>query len=221
MSKSTVENAKSGVPVLVLDGRATASLVDPVREAQTWVTAQVEKYKNELRPGRSARPIVVLGIGSGYHIVALAATTGRRIYAVDTETACLGFARSILGDAINDRVELLAFSSPIAEADLFEDRTMRQVLTSSYTLLRHKPTFVRQGHAMTELENWIVGRTPAAFAAHLRLRPEIAAAFNSQRAGQIANAKLVSIKDLVGIWDVTSEPRVERRLFRVLEELVK
>ena len=216
-SPSGVETSRTGAEVLIVGNLATASLVNPEREAEQWADVQMKR----VLASRSMETIVVIGVGSGFHIRALQNKIS------DRDLKC-----SIV--AIDTCVESIQFVSPqisnvaILHANLengidffFAREDVSPWLVQTFTLLKHKPTIARVGAPLRNLETWLVGRTPEAFSAHLKLRPQIAAALNAGRAHRIAETPLVSIRDLSKMWDISSELKVDRRLFRVLEVLVK
>ncbi|MBC86545.1 MAG: hypothetical protein CL677_05135 [Bdellovibrionaceae bacterium] len=58
-----IENSKSGLPILRLMGRFISSPTDPQREAEKWYIRNQDLFH--------ADTIIVLGAGSGYHIMEL------------------------------------------------------------------------------------------------------------------------------------------------------
>ncbi|CAN5547906.1 hypothetical protein BH10BDE1_BH10BDE1_31990 [soil metagenome] len=212
-----MSQAKSGSQVLLVNGLATASLVNPEREGELWGESQTTTLKmTGLR-----EPVVVIGVGSGFHLAALrsklraAGHTGA-IAAIDTCEASIEFAMS--------RVPGIDYVH--AQCDCGADQFVARSDISSwvlqpFTLLRHKPTYLRNGASLRQIESWLLGRTPEAFSAQLKLRPQIAAGLNADRARKIAECSLVSIRDLSKAWDISSELKTDRRLFRILEELVR
>ena len=212
-----ISQAKNGSEVLLVDGLSTASLVNPEREGDLWADSQTAALKMT----SPSEPVVVMGIGSGFHLTALksklqaAGHTGA-IVAIDTCQPSIEFAKSrVIG--VN---YVLAQLDP--GADHFVARSdISSWILQPFTLLRHKTTYVRNGASLRQIEAWVLGRTPEAFSAQLKLRPQIAAGLNAERARKIAECSLVSIRDLSKVWDISSELKTDRRLFRILEELVR
>lgn len=215
-----IETAKSGAEVLLVEGLATASLVNPEREAGQWADMQMGR----LKATDPNEPVVVLGVGSGFHLKALmtaminlsSGSAVPRLVAIDTCRASIEFARVRLPS-----VEMILADVAAGADSFFTDPVVTSVLTQAHTLLRHKPTISRIGQPLRVVETWMVGRTSEAFLAQLKLRPEIAAALNPARAAKVADAKLLSVRDLSKMWDISSELKSDRRIFRVLEELVR
>lgn len=216
-SPTGTETSRTSAEVLIVGNLATASLVNPEREADQWADAQMKR----VLAGRPMETIAVIGVGSGFHIRSLQnkiAESGLKcsIVAIDTCAESIQFA--------SQRTSNVVFVHANLEngIDSFVGREeVSPWLAQTFTLLKHKPTIARVGLPLRTLETWLVGRSPEAFSAQLKLRPQIAAALNPSRAKRIAETPLVSIRDLSKMWDISSELKVDRRLFRVLEELVK
>jgi hypothetical protein len=209
--------AKNGSQVLKVGGLSTASLVNPEREGEQWAESQ----SSALAVTQPDEPVVVLGVASGFHLRSLKAklqALGHRgpMIAIDTCEPSIEFTKwRVIGvDYVLANIE----SGP----DSFVARAeVSRWILQPFTLLRHKPTFLRGGTDLRKIEAWILGRTPESFSAQLKLRPQIAAGLNADRARKIAEVSLVSVRDLSKAWDITSELKADRRLFRVLEELVR
>ena len=213
----SVQTAKSGAEVLIVAGLATASLVNPEREASQWLELQHARLKST----GPDEPVVTIGVGSGFHLRALQVEMKERglkgaIYALDTCRESIAFASQRIAGV----TFILADISQTADA-FFSHHNVGAWLTQTSTLLKHRPTISRVGVSLKTIETWVLGRTPEAFSAQLKLRPQIAASLNPQRASKVAECPLVSIRDLAKMWDISSELKTDRRLFRVLEELVR
>lgn len=216
---TTVEVSRTGAEVLIVDNLATASLVNPEREAVQWAQSQMKRISST----GNEETIVVLGVASAFHIRALRtlllesrADFKGNFVAIDTCPRSVAFAKARVPGVIFTRADISGtIDDFIASADI------SPWILQAFTLLKHKPTFSRTGESLRQLESWIVGRTPAAFLAHLKQRPEIAAGLNPARTRKVAETPLVSIRDLGKMWDISSELKTDRRLFRVLEELVR
>ncbi len=210
-----IQIAKSGSEVLVVAGLATASLVNPEREAAQWTELQHAR----LHSVGKQEAIIILGVGSGFHIRAIQTRMHEcglkgPLFAIDTCAESIEFARARIPDVTFIHADLArGVNAFVADGMAW--------LTQTSTLLRHRPTLSRVGVSLKTIDTWLVGRSPEAFSAHLKQRPEIAAALNASRAAKIAECPLVSIRDLSKMWDISSELKTDRRLFRVLEELVR
>lgn len=211
--------SKSGEEVLIVDGKATASLVDPIKESKSWMES--------VRPMllKEKERIVVLGIGSGYHLRLLGETEpDLTIVAIDTCEKSIQFCSKKQLKNVQfvfiSQDELRAGAQSVVAAD-----AVRDWILDPFTLIRHRATMARN-RDLLRVESWILGRSAEALRAHLALRPSIAAILNSQKLHDVASMKLktvdvFSIRDFVSCCDIKSDPSHERRLLRVLEELVR
>lgn len=214
---SGIGTSRSGADVLIVGNLATASLVNPEREADQWAATQIKR----VQASRKNEMVVVIGVGSGFHLRALQdqlrqAGIQRPMTAIDTCAESVNFA-----SARAKNVDFIC-ADPSEGVDRF--LTKKEVegwVVQTYTLLKHRPTLARVGVPLRTIEDWLLGRSPESFSAHLKLRPQIAAALNPGRARRIAETPLVSIRDLSKKWDISSELKTDRRIFRVLEELVR
>lgn len=215
-SQTAVQTTRSGAEVLLVNGLATASLVDPAREGAQWV----ESVRPRLKQARPGETIVVLGAGSAYHLRALkdllvSMKHDGVLVAIETCAAAAEFSKARHAD-----VEVLFANPKLGIESFFGDEHFASLMRQATTVLRHRPSLNRQ-ESLRLVESWVLGRTPEAFAAHLKMRPEVAAGLNPVRAAKLAEGTLLSIRDLSRAWDISSELKEDRRLFRVLEELVR
>ena len=218
-SATTVGTSRTGAEVLIVGNLATASLVNPEREAMQWADQQVRRIAS-IGVGET---VVVIGIASAFHIRALRekiSTRDRgfvgRIVAIDTCADSVAFA-----NARHSGFDFVHVDLAVGVDAFLARPEISSWIMQPYTLLKHKPTMSRVGVSLRTLESWILGRTPETFLAHLRLRPEIAAGLHPARSQRIADVSLLSIRDLSKMWDISAELKTDRRIFRVLEELVR
>lgn len=212
-------SAKTGDRVLFVDGKATASLVDPQREAQGWLES--------VKPLLPKRPetLVVIGIGSGFHLKALReAAPEFPIVALDTCSHSVEFV-STLG--LRDCKAVYISGDEIARGAgaVLAKAGVTDWILEPFTLIRHRATMARS-RQLLRVEAWLLGRSAEGLRAHLALRPSLAAILNPEKLRDVTEIKLktvdvFSIRDFVACGDIKSEPSQERRLLRVLEELVR
>lgn len=220
--KTHFESSRTGHEVLFIDGKATASTIDPVKEAASWVAANYSVAS--LGKGEA---LVVLGAGSGFHIAALHAEVGnkseRKIVVIDTCKSSIEFVRARFSHLPEIKYVLVEAGTTFSE--FYRRNDVIDWAFEPFTLLRHRSSMVRNSD-LSQMEECLVGRSVQAFRAQLEARPSLASALNSGRLKKLAEAKLtskglISVRDLTSVWEVSSEPSTERRLLRVLEELVR
>lgn len=213
-----IEPSRTGHDVLYVDGKATASAIDPIKEAASWVASAYAAAA----PG-TEETIVVIGAGSGYHIAALRERSCGKIVVIDTCKASLEFAEKRLTQL--SEIKYLAIPDGTTFSDFFRRNDVVEWAFEPFALLRHRSSMVRNTE-LSKIEECLVGRSVQAFRAQLEARPSVASALNSARVKKLAEAKLttkglISVRDLTSVWEVSSEPSNERRMLRVLEELVR
>ncbi|MFN8542699.1 MAG: glycosyltransferase [Candidatus Binatia bacterium] len=139
-----IEPTSSGHPTLVADGLYLHNRVDPAHEARRWASAQRERLDAE--PGATA---VVLGLGLGYHVEALAEGFSGRIVVVEPDAEVVAVARRARDlERLLARVEL----APVPLAPEAVDAW------GSIVLCVHGPSVLRGGAAMAAVQERIVGR---------------------------------------------------------------
>jgi hypothetical protein len=221
MSSEKVEiaKAKSGHDVLMIDGKASASLVDPVKEAKAWSETVASSIP------RGEERLIVLGVGSGFHIRALREALPRiSILAIDTCEASVDFASKMSLPAV--QFQFVSKEKLSVGPGYFMTQTeVRDWILEPFSLIRHRSTMARNKDLL-RIEDWIIGRSAESLREHLGLRPSLAALLNAKRLQEVALLKInavdvFSMRDFVGCCDIKSDPSHERRLFRVLEELVR
>ncbi len=214
---TSIERSRNGHEVLYVDGKATASTIDPIKEANAWVASiAIDSIGAD-------ETIIILGAGSGFHLAAIRSRFANRIVVIDTCQISIDFVQSRYPEMQN--VRFIAVPAGTSFADFFKRSDVIEWAMDPFTILRHRSTMIRNP-SLGKIEECLVGRTVEAFRAQLEARPTIASALNGSRLKKLAEVKLltnglVSVRDLTSVWEVASEASSERRLLRVLEELVR
>ncbi len=213
-----IEQSRNGHEVLYIDGKATASTIDPLKEATAWIGSTYS-----LAAAGIDETLVVIGAGSGYHIDALRECTNKKIIVIDTCPASIEFVKRRLSH--HSQISYIEVKRGTSFSDFYQRNDVVEWVFEPFILLRHRSSMVRNSD-LSKVEECLVGRSVEAFRAQLEARPAIASALNSGRLKKMAEAKLVtkglvSVRDLTSVWEVSSETSNERRLLRVLEELVR
>jgi len=208
----TSEIARSGHPVLKKSGRWLASSFDPVREARQWADAVVSG------PGKTD-VIIVLGLGCGYHVAELIARRPERsVLTIECDPVVRDHALRFCPELRNQTI--------IVENEwmkLIEKPAMRDVLVGVYRVAVHAPSLALEPNFFASVDNLLRGRDRLSFLLLLKTRPELLAILDPDRLGEIGELKTdeaVSIKTMQRLFSQRSMSSRERRLWRVLEELV-
>lgn len=202
--------ARSGHEVLKKNGRWLASSIDPLREARQW-SRQVLK---QIGPD-STETAVVLGLGCGYHVVELASQRPRgSVLAIDCDREILEQALQFCSALRSEKV--------VIEKDwlkLVDHAAIRDAVGGPYRIFKHAPSCSLEPEFFAAAERLLLGRDKLSFLVLLKARPEILALFDSNLLSEIKD-EAVSIKTLQKIFAGKAGAGRERRLWKVLEELV-
>lgn len=202
--------ARSGHEVLKKDGRWLASSVDPIREAQQWA-AQAAKQMDST----SSETAIVLGIGCGYHVAELASLRPRgTVLTIDCDGGLYKSALSFLPTLKAEKI--------VVESDwlkLIDYSEVRDAVGGPYRVFKHAPSCQLEPDFFAAVERFLLGRDKLSFLVLLKARPEILALFDSDLLGGLED-EAISIKTLQKIFSSKSGANRERRLWKVLEELV-
>lgn len=204
----SIEVAKSGHKVLRANGRLLSSVFDPIKEASSWVDGVV-------RSADARETIVVLGAGSGYHIVELAhRRPGQPILVVDCDDKIVEAARSICKE--------LNSLSIVCEPDitkLTQHGLVADCLGGFFRTFTHGASAQIYPDYYRGVEALFLGRDLKSFLIQLKARPELHALLNSEAITRLEN-ETVSIKTIQKLFTPEADRSMERRMWRVLEELV-
>lgn len=203
-----VELAKNGLAILKKNGKLLASSVDPIREAASWVARVCEKSKpNEI--------MIVLGLGSGYHVVEL-----MKCRPVDS-FIIIESDIEILRETLKIFPALSAIKI-IVEPDwqkLIENHVFKDAVGGVYQIAIHGATGQIDSVYICAVESLLLGREKPSFLLLLKARPDLLGIFNPSAIENLSD-ELVSIKTVSQLFGPKSLASRERRLWRVLEELV-
>jgi len=222
-SKLTEVVARDGLRVAKLDGMATASTMQPGQEAERWVNLLPQSIWN------TDDALYVVGIGSGWHLEKLhEKDSGRRVVGLDVSSELIQFVRQ----HVSRDIELQHVPCPTELNLAGQESDFRSWVSASgldallrpnartYRVLSHRPSLQRDPR-LKWVEEALLGRTPRSFAEHLRVRPDLAAQLRPHALAELATCPLLSVKSLQRAWTDRAESAPERRLFRMLEELVR
>jgi hypothetical protein len=210
------ETARNGQPIIKMDGRSIVSSFDPMKEAKAWAENAVKEIGDR-------HNVIVLGAGCGYHLIALRERLpSLNILTIEESEEIALFAREQLtaDNEIDPRIygEILVAARPI---ELTESLILRDFMANRYAVLTHA------GQAQLRLEwtqsmaTFLTGRDYLSFLLQLRMRPELHALFDEQKIAQLQTQPgPISILTIRSLFSAQAQSSRERRLWRVLEELI-
>lgn len=210
------ETARNGQPILKWQGRSIVSSFDPMKEARSWA----EKAVQEIGDRETA---IVLGAGCGYHIIALRELrSSLHLLTIEASSEIADFARERLSanNEIDPRIygEILVADKPV---ELTESLILRDVMSNRYAVVA-QPSLAQMRPGWTqEMSKFLTGRDPLSFLLQLRMRPELHALFDDKKIAQIqAQTAPISILTIRSLFSAGAHGSRERRIWRVLEELI-
>jgi hypothetical protein len=204
----TIENSRTGLPVLKKDDRFLASSVDPLREAQTWaakVLAGVDLQES----------IIVLGLGSGYHVSALKEFSPRsEVIVIENDPEVIQQVLSIL-----PQLRALTVICIPDWTKLNENRVFCDAVGGLYRVAPYAPSCQIEKSYFRAVTALLLGRDKLAFLYLVKARPELLGLLHPASLTEIQDEN-ISIKTLQKLFSPTSLASRERRVWRVLEELI-
>lgn len=196
------ENHESSL-VAFEEGKPLASLSNPRGEALKWA------YSLGAIP---TSHVIVVGLGSGFHIAALAELDpGLRITVIESRESLVPVFTSQFSE-IMDRVEVVIIQDERAlfSADVFQEQKSRR----SY-VLSFNECWGNQTAFFTKVFAHFTGRSEESIRYHFE---EFGI---NMKALYFQSNQLLSINDIVPVVEASVMPENKKQIFRVLNELVK
>lgn len=210
------ETARNGQPIFKVDGRSIVSSFDPVKEARAWAEAAVKEIGDR-------DTVIVLGAGCGYHIIALRdLRPSLNILTIEASDEIAAFARERFGanDEVDPRTygEILVAMRPM---ELTESLILRDFMANRYAVVTHAGQAQLRQEWTQEMAKFLTGRDSLSFLLQLRMRPELHALFDEEKIAQLQTQMgPISILTIRSLFSAQAQSSRERRLWRVLEELI-
>ena len=214
MNVLEIVNARKGHPVVIQDGRFLASSIDPVREAEQWLS----RIMPELKQSEGRGSLILLGLGSGYQAKVLSEILGSHAFIVIEPVAEL----IELVRAIHPELSKVTIISGEVTA-LIENPVFKDFACSRFTTLKNQNSMQLHPTYFAAVQSLLIGRERLGFLLQLKMRPELHATLDASRIEQVMTndqTELVSIKTLQKIFSPQSQVTRERRMWKLLEELV-
>lgn len=204
-----VVQAKNGSPVLVKNGKYLASSFDPQKEAETW-------WSTCHRLAKKCEQVFILGLGSGYHVeVALRELPHASITVIECD------ANVVAKNANKFRQGNLKIIHESDWRKLYQNPSIADKVQSSYAVLSHPPSLSVECDFFGNAYKFLLARNVEGLFALLKLRPELLAELDESKLELLARSgDPVSIKTLVKLMKNSTYANPNRRLWKVLEELV-
>ena len=206
----SIEQSRDGRKILRKAGRLLASAVDPQKEAATWASRAIDGLDDD-------SSVVILGLGCGYHVQAV-------LHRVDKNRVVVIERDQSIADLAYQFCPEIASAKIIVEPDwsrITESGFVRDVLGDVYRLCHHLPSFLADREYYGRIENLFLGRDKTSFLLQLRSRPDLFALLDPERISELGD-ETISIKTIKGLFvDSPRSSLKERRMWKILEELVR
>lgn len=203
-----VITARNGSRVIKKEGKLLASVFDPIREASAWA----DRTKAKLREDET---VIILGIGSGYHVEELVSRCpNNSIFVVEKDVELAERALEICRGIRREQV--------IVEPDwvrLIESEVLQEAIDGIYRITLHGPSFQLDPDYFGAVDRLLRGRDKLSFLLLLKTRPEFLPLLDAEAVNAIGD-EAISIKTLCRIFSPRAAASRERRIWHVLEELV-
>ncbi len=200
---------RSGHITFRYNGMTLSSTVDPQQEAMGWVAQNETQIK-------SAPHLIVLGIGSGHHIVQIKkAYPQKKIIVIEAHKE---LATAVLREQSMDfaDVEVLHERDTVS---LCKSSRLQTVLTKLYRILEHRPSVAVNPEYYKETYEVLLGRDIYNFNFHLQLRPELRSSFQKEKLVQDVQDK-IQIKKMEKALQWNGDNSRPFMLIKALRELV-
>jgi hypothetical protein len=201
--------ASTGVPVLCYNNRPLASLVDPLKDADTWLKSFSEQRM------KTSDAIIVLGLGGIYPILAMQKLFPQKTIVV------FEIDKQVIREVANKYEQELNNVS-ILEGFSTSSPLLLDVLNQVYFLAPHLPSMRAHIHSYTEILNILIGRDSQSLSRLTNLSP-----FESHLKGlgliNSAESKNLSVYDAIEAIEKNKSLLLHptSRMWCVLRELVK
>lgn len=150
-----IEKTPSGHPVVTCEGRQMSSFIDPHKEAIEWVD-----HYSSLLANRKA--IIVLGVGSGYHIEALRSRFSGHVIVIEKLKPLVEHFQRTFKE-LNERVTVMSLSEALK-------RISEEGLPAPYAVVAFAPAIYLFKMEYQSVFDHLVGRTPEGLSHQFKLR---------------------------------------------------
>ncbi|MEQ1664822.1 MAG: class I SAM-dependent methyltransferase, partial [Bdellovibrionales bacterium] len=154
--------SKSGLPLIKFGERYLCSSVNPMKEAAAWI----EKHKDFFV---GVNDVMVLGVGCGYHILALLKQfVGINIIAIDNTKEHIEFVKSEHSIAVSN-VEFLCIKTSL---EATQNIDIQNMVSRPYAVLKFSPAIITSPEFYFDLEVFLLARTEQGLDFIIKCRPD-------------------------------------------------
>ncbi|MEZ4872441.1 MAG: hypothetical protein R2827_09410 [Bdellovibrionales bacterium] len=147
--KVTFENSKKGLPILRLKGRYLSSPTDPEKEAAKWCVRNEELFYAEY--------IIVLGAGSGYHLMELVKRwPSRKILVIEPHREVISAVKEIHRHIFMLGIEFINIQSI---DQIYNNDAIRTALENRYSVVDYNLNVYQSSFLNFELVEFLNARS--------------------------------------------------------------
>jgi hypothetical protein len=218
MLNSSIEAlvAKSGDFTLRVNGRFLASSFDPRKEAQKWAASLTPLLKEDV--------VVILGLGCGYHIQALKDMKPHlKMYVVESQPQLAKLTLAHFTNLTDDSQQIKMIVEQTVH-NAFEQLVALSALTHPFSIVSHLPSIALDPSFYEAVKSFLIAREPESFQRQLQFRAELAYEIDEAKLKNIISLQQkspLSIHSVTALFKTTAHLSSERRLWKILEELVE
>lgn len=204
-----VVQAKNGSAVHVKNGKYLASSFDPQKEAETWWTHCQRLVKH-------SQTAFVLGLGSGYHVAILSRQISQQtVVVIECDQQLIDLNAKQFA---NTNVQVVHVAD---WRKLYQNEIVQKAVVQNYSVLLHSPSLNAEQEFFANAHKFLLARNVEGLFALLRSRPELLEEIDEIKLADLARStEPVTIKTLTRLMKPGSYTNPNRRLWKVLEELV-
>lgn len=201
-------SAENGEKILRANGRLLASRYNPSQEAKDWLSRRTDFIDK-------VRTIIVLGLGSGHHVLELLAQTQAQILIIDVDKEIVE-ATSNLHRFPSDRLKIEVVQRA---SELRRLTSIKKAVTESFVVMTHPASLAAAPKIYEECRQQLLGRDWGTLNWQWNLRG--VSGFDTTAKVSSVSDKALTIYDLEQTELVQNSEEREKLLFRALRELVK
>lgn len=201
------ELARNGEAILKIDGLALVSTFDPSKEAAAWALKSVTEIGTHTS-------VIMIGGGCGYHVKALKNLRPELSVAVIEQNEAVA---AFIGDVHPEIKDVIVAETAL---ELTQSMRLRDFLAGRFATLSHPAQAQMRPEWNASIARFLTARDPLSFLMQLRMRPELYSLFEADKILKLDPNAPLSILTVRSLFKDDAKSSRERRIWRVLEELI-
>lgn len=201
--------AKNGSLIYLKDGKYLASSFDPQKEAEAW-------WKTCERQAKHARTVFILGLACGYHIeVVQRELPQAKVVVIESDAELIAAYRK---DHAETNFEILHEQE---WRRFFQHSSVSGGVQGTYAVLLHTTSYNLNKEFFGNAHKFLLARSVEGLFGLLKNRPDLLSELDETKLADLARSgEPVTIRTIAKTMKTTSYLNENRRLWKVLEELI-